>query len=452
MNYQHLGRVCLLVLFAVGVSISGSYGQLPGTSSTSAQNQQETARLERLYEQQLKQALSNYYTQESYLVDAQVELEEIRVPDGFRRSEQREEPLGLDQLPGLPILPEGFTRTVDEDTVKPDQFINALQIRQKAVRVIVDTAYTDNDITFVEELVRSEANLDVMRGDMVTVDVRAFPRAKNDFSEAEPELLSQQEITEPDTSEENETDEAGFLSLNNPELLRYVIYGLIAFVLLLAIGLFLSARGSRREEEENRETAAGTDRQVIEELKAEIQKLKENEQSDDKNEEESEITPERKALFEKDRSYITNQYISHPQKVADLLEKWINDDSDEGVLNAAKAVIGGNSKLLTTLRPFLKREHFDALQYCIEDMHPMPPDEQMKQARDFRKALQQTSDTEEESDADHDMFNFIKQLSDEQILHLFKDESDDMISIALAQLDGDRSADILQLLDEQRRT
>lgn len=450
MNSLQLGRAKLLLFIILFVGFGTSYGQLPGSSNVSSENQRETTRLERTYEVQLKESLSNYYNEDSFIIDAKVQLEEVMVPKEYKRSREKEEPVQLNQLPGLPILPEGFTKTVDDDTVKPEKYSNALKIRQKVVRIIADTSYTADDIAFIEELVRSEANLDLTRGDRVTVDQRAFPRSKN-------ELTAKQKKTSPpaprsdtarqDTSQSNKADEAGFFRLNNPEFLRYVIYGLIAFVLLLAIALFLSGRDSTEEEE--RRIREGSNKQAFDEIKEEIQSLKENgEQEESKN---PEITPERKALFEKDRSYITNQYISRPQKVANLLEKWIRSE-DDGVLKAAKAIKGGNPKLLTTLRPVLKRENFDSLQYCLEDMNPMPQHEQMKQARQFRKALQEVSQEEEQRDADHDMFNFINQLSDDQILHLFKDESDDMIAIALAQLEGDRSASILQLLDEERRT
>lgn len=448
---QWLRVQCTAILF-LGLAVATAYGQLPGSSNASAANQRESARLERFYEQQLKEALSNYYTEESYLVDAKVDLQKVRVPKGFKRSTQREEPVGLEQLPGLPILPQGFSRTVKEDTVKPERYTNALKIRQKTIRVIVDTSYTYNDITFVEELVRSEANLDATRGDLVKVDQKAFPRSKNKFTERSSSASTKPKVdtARADTAAVDKAREAGFFRMNNPRLLRYIIYGLLAFVLLLVLALFLSGRRSDDEQEEP--TRSSGDQQAFDELKAEIKSLKQNGEPDEE-EQEVEITPERRALFEKDRSYITNQYISRPQKVANLLEKWIKSDPDEGVLKAAKAVKGGNPKLLTTLRPVLEREHFDALQYCIEDMRPMTAHEQMKQARQFRKALQEVSVGEEEQgDADHDMFNFMKQLSDDQILHLFKDESDDMIAIALAQLEGDRSAEILQLLDEKRRT
>lgn len=453
MNYLQIGRVKLLFFIVLYLGMSTSYAQLPGTSDLSSENQRETTRLERYYEVQLKESLSNYYNEDSYLIDAKVQLEKVKVPKEYKRSREREEPLKLNQLPGLPILPEGFTKTVDEDTVKPDKYSNALEIRQKVIRVIADTSYTADDISFIEELVRSEANLDLTRGDRVTVDQNAFPRSKNELvakkKETPPAKSQSPDTAKSDTAKQadKKANEAGFFRLNNPELLRYIIYGLIAFVLLLAIALFMSGRSSTEEEE--RRIRDDSNKQAFDELKQEIQSLKENEK--DEEDEEPEITPEREALFEKDRSYITNQYISRPQKVANLLEKWIRSEED-GVLKAAKAIKGGNPKLLTTLRPVLQRENFDSLQYCLEDMNPMPQHEQMKQARQFRKALQEASHEEEEKDADHDMFNFINQLSDDQILHLFKDESDDMIAIALAQLDGDRSASILQLLDEDRRT
>lgn len=443
--YQWFRDKILLTLF-LWLFSTVAFAQLPGTSNTSAQNQRETARLERHYEVQLKNALSNYYDENSYLVDASVELREVRVPNNYQRSTQREEPVGLETLPGLPILPEGFSRSVDEDTVKPSEFSKALEISQKSMRVIVDTSYTFDDISFVEELVRSEANLEEERGDIVTVDQRAFPRGKNGLAVQQTQQTTS-ESQQDSLQNEESPNEAGFFSLQNPEFLRYLIYGLIAFVLILVTALFLSARGKDEDEEETRQRKRQDE--AFNELKAEIQSLKETDSDED---EQPQITPERKALFEKDRSYITNQYISHPKKVANLLEKWITSDPDDGVLKAAKAIKGGNPKLLATLRPVLEREHFDALQYCLDDMSPMPVHEQMKQAREFRKELQDSSNGEDRDDSDHDMFNFINQLTDEQILHLFKDESDDMIAIALAQLDGDRAADILQLLDEKRRT
>lgn len=440
MKIQRLIWVLLFCISFIGIPLADCLAQMPGTGNTSAETQREKVRLERQYEGQLKNALSNYYNEHSFLVDANIDLEEVMVPKEYNRSTEREEPVGVDQLPGLPILPQGFSRTVDEDTVKPNQFSTALQIRQKVISVVVDTSYSSDDIDFVEQLVTSEANLDDARGDIVTVDQRVFPRSKNDLAAQQDNPTAKQ-----DTAEENAEEEAGLWSWNNPNLLRYIIYGLIGLVLILIVALFLSGRKKKEQRQVTNEQNE-SDKQAFDELKQEIKNLKEEESED----EDSEITPERKALFEKDRSYITNQYISNPQKVADLLEKWITSDPDDGVLKAAKAVKGGNEKLLTTLRPVLKREHFDALQYCIEDMNPMSPHEQMKQARKFRKTLQdQASDGQED---DHDMFNFMKQLSDDQLLHLFKDESDKMIAIALAQIEGDRSANILERFEENRRT
>ena len=421
---------CTLVLQAKYTS-----AQIPGEPPPNANVQREELRLERHYETLLNNEISNYYPSRSFLVDVQVVLEKVRIPSSYKRMREREEPLGIDQLPGLPVLPEEMTRKVKYDTVKADKFTNALQIANISTRIIVDTSYTDSEVDFLRELAISEGNFNEFRGDQVRIQRKPFPQMADRALEqkAEKEKIA--------TERKEEASAWDFSRFSTFEWLIISVL-ILLFLVILAMALWINRLRKIEEVDSQNDSAA------MNELKAEIENLKNNGTSGKTNK----LPKQDLANYERDKTYITNQLISNPQKVSQLLENWMVSDANNGPIQAAQAIQASNPRLLNALRPSMSRENYELLKNTIDDSKELSEREKVETARNFKRALQEILEEEGDPGNGHDMFEFMNQLTDDQLLHLFKEETNKMIAIAMAQLDSSRAARMLQSIDEDRRT
>lgn len=463
---------------------------------------EETARRERAYEVPVRNALSEYFEKGSYIVDAKLELKESLLPKGFRKVENSDlANYDLESLPGLPMVPQQMARTprtneAQRDSLLPTSFDRVYLISNVRVNVIVPDTFTDEEVAFVKALIQSVAKLNQYRGDVVIVDKRPFPKKKSEQSTqpqpltAEGQVLAEnqeeakisEESTEKENSQEESTAEVLSPNLPQPEEpktfveqftenpVNMVLGGLLLLVLILLL-LVLSrmnksnaSKGSNGEsskkeisgekspssnEGNSSEANVAQLKEVIEEFK---QQLLAPIVEDNKKIEKLEApSDELIARYETDRSYITSQCLSNADSVASVLVEWMETDEEQGPVRAAQAIASINPKLLATLKPVLGLEYHNYLESVLDDMEPLDVREKAKVARAFTHGVKQTKAGKTPNATYSDMFGFMGQLTDEQVLHLLKEEDDDIAAIALAQLGSTRINRLLKMFDIDKR-
>ena len=437
--------------------------QLPEiTSQQRPDIRAEAIKIENHYEVLLRNAFRNYYYPQSFIVDVNASLEEVMIPRDYERPREVERPIVLDQLPGLPVLPENLTRKEpagEDEPLVPGSYDKAFQISQLDILIVVDNSYSQDDREFVQTLARSVAKIDEFRGDNIRVEARNFPRDKRGLTQEEQQQRAEVQAEEAEADDEpvvampppeiddqpEEAEIESFFDYRNPLFFWSALALLLLLILILVWWVARRNRKSIQEEVQN-ETLMNP---LLLELREELDKFKEKAEKRTK-EENNQPTEEERAQYQADCSYLINQYISHPGKVAGLLKQWMNGE-DDGNHKAARAIKSANPKLLSTLRPSLERKAYQSLESAMEELPPLSLRERIDEARSFRKTLRGLEEDEDNKSVTDDMFNFLNQMSDSQIQLLVKEESDDMVAILMAQLDGDRASKVMQRFDKTKR-
>lgn len=422
---------------------------LPG-QVVSPDVQEEAAKYEQYYEVVLNNALSDYYRRGTFIVDAKATLERVLVPRGYEVVEG-EEPIRIENLPGLPFVPPNLqTRSGGTtDSLKASGFDARFRLTRLNIKVLVDTSYNDEDLEFVEEATILIANADPFRGDVVTVEKKVFPRneraieqASNErrVTESEPVLEEQVErIGDLNDTAVQEPEKNMFLGIdwNNPQHLLYVI-GILGVLFLFTL-LYALLRKPKENQAATQLPYPPFD--GVNPMPA----------SNIENDEPK--GPDAKTLsqFEVDKTYVTNSCISHPDAVADLIAQWIASDDEEGVIRSARALTSVDEKLINVLEPHLKVETYDSVKFAINNTDAIPVEEKIEEVTAFRRSIQQVNTKNGKEDSGSNLFDFIYQLTDVQLQHLIKEESDELVAILMAQIAGERAGALLQKLDDQKR-
>ena len=417
---------------------------LPG-QSVSPDIQEEAAKYEQYFEVVLDNSLSDYYKSGSYIVDVKAALERVLVPKGYDVIEA-DEPVRIENLPGLPFLPPGLQRNTPpaQDSLRATGFDSRFRLTRLNIKVLVDTSYSDEDLEFVEEAATLIANADRFRGDIVSVERKVFPRSARGIDQDAPR--KQTPVQQPgverigEEPEQAVLGESVFLGIdwNDPKQLMYVIAGLgLLFVVALFWAIF--KKPSKKDAEEQRMPFP-----MYEGMYPGLKKP-------DEVEEKKGPDAKTLALFEEDKTYLTNTCISNPKIVADMVSQWIASDDEQGVIRSVRSFASVDEKLLSVIEPHMNADTFETIKFGINNTDAIPLEEKIEEARAFRKSVQQIKISNSTSDSSGNLFDFVYQLTDQQLQHLMKDESDEMVAILLAQVAGERAGVILQKLEDQKR-
>jgi flagellar motor switch protein FliG len=438
--------ILTLVVVFIGQNLSAQI--LPG-QVISTDIKEEAAKYELYYEVVLNNGLADYYQKGTFIIDAKVTLERVLVPKEYEVVEE-EKPVKIRRLPGLPFVPPNLQGESENtsDSLKAVAFDEQFQLTRLYIKVLVDTSYNDEDVEFVEEATYLIVDADPFRGDIVSVEKKVFPRNARAIEQEVTSSLksSENELTEDQNEEDtledisdSEKEENVFLGIdwNNPTHLLYLL-GILgaAFVITFLYALF---RKPKSKEELSYQKNVGYDN-----LNSKLPLLSSNDENKG---------PDVKTLakYEEDKTYITNNCISHPDAIAKLLGQWIASDDEQGVIRSAKAISSVDEKLIKVLEPHMKVETYETVKFTINNSEPSTIEDKIEDAKAFRKSIQQVNIQNKVSDSGSNLFDFVYQLTDLQLQHLIKEESDELAAILLAQIAGEKAGTILQKLDEQKR-
>lgn len=456
-------------------------GQIVPGQNSSADVQEEAAKYERYYEVVLDNALSDYYREGTFIVDVKATLERILVPKGYQVVQPQED-IKIENLPGLPFIPPNLqsNRPTGQDSIKASGFDARFQLTRLNIKVLVDTSYSDEDVDFVEEAASLIANADEFRGDIVSVSKKVFPRNSRAFEQdvkkptaPSPTILldstnivnniQEQPIEDteegivndispispvlPDTVFQTlveEREQKLFLGIdwNNPEHLLYIILALaILFITALMFAVSRKPKTKNDEEVVQDKGKANTILNIPQSITTEL------------NEEHSRKGPTVKemAKFEGDKTFIANMCISKPKIISSMFSEWIANDEEQGTSKVVKSLISVDEKLINILKPHMSSNIYEIISYGIDNSGSLSLEERINETENLRSSITTYKSPKESEDKETSMFDFVDQLTDQQILHLMKDESNEMISILLAQVAGERAGIVLQKMDEDKR-
>ena len=456
-------------------------GQIVPGQNSSADVQEEAAKYERYYEVVLDNALSDYYREGTFIVDVKATLDRILVPKGYQVVQPQED-IKIENLPGLPFIPPNLqsNRPTGQDSIKASGFDARFQLTRLNIKVLVDTSYSDEDVDFVEEAASLIANADEFRGDIVSVSKKVFPRNSRAFEQdvkkptaPSPTILldstnivnniQEQPIEDteegivndispispvlPDTVFQTlveEREQKLFLGIdwNNPEHLLYIILALaILFITALMFAVSRKPKTKNDEEVVQDKGKANTILNIPQSITTEL------------NEEHSRKGPTVKemAKFEGDKTFIANMCISKPKIISSMFSEWIANDEEQGTSKVVKSLISVDEKLINILKPHMSSNIYEIISYGIDNSGSLSLEERINETENLRSSITTYKSPKESEDKETSMFDFVDQLTDQQILHLMKDESNEMVSILLAQVAGERAGIVLQKMDEDKR-
>ena len=430
-------------MFTIWITICwvASYAQTIPGQSVSTDIQEEVAKYEQYYEIVLDNALSEYYKKGTFIVDVKANLEKVLVPTEFEVVEG-EEVVQIENLPGLPFVPPNLRNTAnpEPDSLKASSFDARFRLTRLNVKVLVDTSYSEEDVEFVQEAASLFANADRFRGDIVSVEKKVFPRNARAFDEpqrVEPKPENQEEQLNPiDEQLAGEPGENMFLGIdwNNP---LHLLYVMLALGLLFLAALVYAIFKKPKQEAQGTRTLLG----------GYIPKRSET----DIKKESVEPDPKTLSQFDQDKTFLTNSCISTPKLVADLVHQWVASDEEQGMIRAIKSLASVDEKLLKVLEGYLNSDTYSTLKFGIANTDPIPLNERIEEVSSFRRSIQQIKTTQDANDSGSNLFDFVYQLSDQQLLHLMKEESDEMVAILLAQIAGEKAGAVLQKLEDEKR-
>ena len=449
-------------------------GQIVPGQNSSADVQEEAVKYERYYEVVLDNALSEYYREGTFIVDVKATLERILVPKGYQVV-QLQEDIKIENLPGLPFIPPNLqsNRPTGQDSIKASGFDARFQLTRLNIKVLVDTSYSDEDVDFVEEAASLIANADEFRGDIVSVSKKVFPRNSRAFEQdikkltaPSPAILLDsnniQEQPSEDTEESivndissilpdtvfqtlvEEREQKLFLGIdwNNPEHLLYIILALA--ILSIAALIYAVSRKPKTKNDEDTIQNREQSKTILNRPQSITTEI---------NEEQSYKGPTVKemAKFEGDKTFIANMCISKPKVISSMFSEWIANDEEQGTTKVVRSLISVDEKLINILKPYMSSNIYEIINYGIDNSGSLTLEERINETENFRSSITTYKTPKESEDKETSMFEFVDQLTDQQILHLMKDESNEMISILLAQVAGERAGIVLQKMDENKR-
>ncbi len=436
-------------------------------------------RISRNYEVRLSSALSSYCERGTYEVDVTVNLKPrqgassyrsfqsssdfgmddgIIMPgtDGRFLNEFVDNPEGVQSVVAAPVLPAVTTNTYSSSNLTDYDVENVI------INVMLDaSAYSPEDVSFIEELVRMKSGVDAYRGDVVNVSLVKFTNQKQKMIEEAQKLEEEKkkkEEEEKKAAEEEERrkrqEELDKANQVQPEpekednFLTYLIVGLVG--LLLLIGLFLAFFFmSKKQSAMNANLVQPKvnfpryDEQ-FDSLMQEVRDLRNVNRTSD---------PARMEIaeYKKLRSFAINKFLAEAKNVGIVLQGWVDSGGDEGVDKASKLIKAIDENLLEILEEKVSHEDFKLLSWNVRNMEELDTKTKLEALQNFKNAWSSLTVTED-SEGDSGMFGFLNSMSVEQIRQALKGEADGVQALVITQVSADKASEILASYTSEQRS
>lgn len=411
--------------------------------------QDQAAKLSRYYESLAARTLARYYEEATFLVKAKVDIEpppEIELGGGDEAGPAD----APQQLPGLPFLP---------DDARPDKAAPAKDaqkaggIQAVTFDVLVDTGYSEKDAEFIRNLLSMTVRLDETRGDRVSVHEGVFPRDNRalvsyrkpvDAPPPPPPQPKAAGKAPADSGEAGRKPDPRDKAAANPfaaymEHLPSLIPLLLICLLILACVWMVSRAivGAARAERRPSEAPP-----VPPPAPAPVAPASAPRSAEAKGQ------PPELAGF---RPFLLNCFVGNPKHCGQIIRSWIQRDPDRGMRDASAMIASLDARLLGVLSPELGKDLSSKLEVHLAAGEPLPPEELLNVYKEFKREYGNLENGGAEGDQFKDLFGFLRQMNEQQIMHILRDESLGIIGLVLAQLPGEMASAILQKTDPDNR-
>jgi flagellar motor switch protein FliG len=413
------------------------------------------------YQIEVANKLRRYFDQNKFMVIVDVEERERETQSSSPILEPIVVDTGLsvDYLPGLPFHPSIKKKSME---VSPKRALSSMMQKyfKHNIQVLMDTSYSQTALQFAEEVIRGSGLVNVKNGDEIFVEFQAFPNKYPNWETGESEgvmpvaegndeekpLLNKiEELLDKKMGKPSEFEEK---KDNESITLMWVIVGLVGLLLLFFIGSLIIGMLSRKKESNKISEGQKTAESVkVLELEGQISKLSKSIQNPiEKNLEIDELSD----LAEL-KSFVTREFLSNNEKIADYLNSSMDDNNDEELDRIATIIVNVNKQLFKYLKPHLSAERHFRLKEELQSRKPFGPTEQLIALQSFRKSLNNYK-PDVSLFKKKDIFQFLEQLNENQIIQLIKEESEDLIAILLAQLPPGKCMNVLSKFEFAKQT
>ncbi|MFC1585049.1 FliG C-terminal domain-containing protein [Fibrobacterota bacterium] len=421
----------ILLLF---LNISSVLAQQENSADRESSRKADHARkASHYYEVLIKDVLTKYYDERTFLVDANVFLKDIK------SGPSSEDFSGIRALPGLPILPDELRTDLPPGTY--DGGKREYGIKYVDLEILADTSYNARDIEFIQKMVSMAANLNEYRGDRLKIKSGIFPVKKKKGAGY---VLAEKYGSEDLDGEEGPGDRS--LGSRNPfqpyveNLASLIPLLIICLFILLIVWIVTKAMGGKKK---------GKDEDSYTTILNEINQLKNSipagpatpNGGDTETTELSEL-----------KSFLLSSFIGDTKGSTQIFKNWIANDKEKGRQDAGRLIKAVDDRLITIITPELSGEMARDLENEVKNMDEISMEETLPVLKEFKSDFQKGASFIVNEDEYKDLFGFLKQLNEQQILHLIKEESEGIIGMLLAQLDPEKASRIIQKIDKSKRT
>ncbi len=430
----------VLVLALVGTWSFGQESSPRGRDTRDPTNPR--TRLERGYERAAHDALTRYFSDNTFLVRSRVELEDGQDEDVDPATVPQSQ--SFQNLPGLPYQPLNLPSRGGDGP-------QAVQLRTVDIEVLVDTGYTQKDRDFIQYLVTLAGNLDTARGDLIRVSRAYFPRDDRSLRkpsawvDEKPVTATDTIIKDKDTLSLLDTPISKLFSVRLVSQLPLILVCLTVLVCvwLLRKPAFSALPSSLKSRFRPHGRRSNTDSSVMVSETPQPVAVRHSPPA-------TLAPPSKENEASAGRSFLVNSLIGDPRASGQILRHWIDRDPEKGARATAILVQSLHPKFLDLIREALGEDRVRKVETMMSTKEETSEADLKTVTKVFKKDLQTLTNSQRDGRED-DLFGFLEQMNEGQIMHILKDEPLGVSGFVMAQIAPDKSGAILQKLDPATR-
>ncbi len=469
-----------LILFLFVLATSLLHAQLPliQGDNESLSVIMYADRVSRSYEVRLSSTLSSYCERGTYEVDVTVNL---KPKQGSVRSYSTTSSSSDFMMGDGVVMPGTDGRFLNEfvddfmglggqssavstpsiSTYSPRGSQGEYDIENVVINVMLDnSAYTYEDVSFIEELVRMKAGVNAYRGDVVNVSLVRFTNQKQKMIEEAQRLEEEKKKKEEEERKaaeeeerlkrQEELDKANQVQPEPKEdnFLTYLMVGLVGLLMLVGLFLvffFMSKKQSAMNANlvQPKVNFPRYDEQ-FDSLMQEVRELRNVNRTSD---------PARMevAEYRKLRSFVINKFLAEAKNVGIVLQGWVDSGGDEGIDKASKLIKAIDENLLDLLEEKVSHDDFKLLSWNVRNMEELDTKTKLEALQNFKNAWSSLTATDDK-ESDTGMFGFLNSMSVEQIRQALKGEAEGVQALVITQVSADKASEILASYTSEQRS